>query len=77
MNATDLECADGMTPDLHPAQIEAYRRMTPQDKFRAFGRLYRQARAMKMSWLRHSHPDWTEDEVVAETRRIFLNANTG
>jgi len=77
MNEVDRKGADGMTPDLHPAQIEAYRRMTPQEKIRAMGRLYRQARNLKTAWLRDQHPNWTEEQILNETRRIFLHASTG
>jgi hypothetical protein len=77
MTEADKIVADGMTPDLHPAQIEAYRRMTPQDKFRAMGRIYRQAWRLKMAWLRNQNPQWSEEEILNETRRIFLHASTG
>ena len=34
------------------------------------------AMELKTSWLRQIHPDWSEQEVQAEVRRIFLNART-
>ena len=70
----DQKIADGMTPDLHPAQITAYRRMTPQDKLRSMLRIYWQARKLKMAWLKKQHPDWTEEKITKETSRIFLHA---
>jgi hypothetical protein len=69
--------ADGLTPDLHPAQIEAYRRMSPQDKIRAMGRLYRQAWNLKLAWMKDQNPNWSDEEILNETRRIFLHAGTG
>jgi hypothetical protein len=77
MIEVDRNGDDGMTPDLHPAQIEAYRRMTPQDKIRAMGRLYRQAWNLKLAWLKDQNPDWSDEEILNETRRIFLHASTG
>lgn len=68
---------DGKTPDLHPAQIDAYRRMTAEERWLQMSRLYWQAWEMKMAWLRQRHPDWTEGQVEEETRRIFINAGTG
>ena len=66
-----------MTPDLHPAQIEAYRRMSFQDKIRRFGELYRQAWKLKAAGLKHQHPDWTEEKITAEVRKIFLQSASG
>lgn len=77
MTDVDQKCADGKTPDLHPAQIEAYRRMSPAEKLSLIGRTYWQARHLKESGLRHQHPDWTDAEIEKETRRIFVYANTG
>lgn len=77
MTEADLKYADGMTPDLHPAQIAAYRRMTPAEKLRRMSALYWMARRMKMAALKSQHPDWTEEQIVAETSRILLHASTG
>lgn len=73
MTATDQSVSDGKTPDLHPEQIAAYRRMTPQQKLQLIARSYWQARRIKESGIRYQNPDWTEEQVAAETRRIFLN----
>jgi len=77
MVEADRKYADGKAPDLHPAQIEAYRRMTPEEKIKAGFRLYWQARKLKAAWLRQVNPDWTEREVNAEVCRIFLHSSTG
>ena len=44
---------------LHPAQIEAYRRMTPAQKLEIAFQLWRAARALKAASLRSEHPDWS------------------
>lgn len=62
--------------DLHPAQIAAYRRMTPRQKLDQAMAMYWQARALKADFLRQQHPEWTEDEVQARVREIFLLATT-
>ncbi len=64
-------------PELHPAQIAAYQRMTPQEKMAAASDLYWTARELKMAWMRQLHPDWTEEQVTEETRKFFLHASTG
>ena len=76
LHEADSRIADGMTPDLHPAQVEAYRRMTPAEKMRQASRLYWQARKIKKAGLRLQHPEWTEEQIEEATRRIFLHAST-
>ena len=77
MIEADKKFADGMTPDLHPAQVEAYRRMSFQDKIRRFGELYQMAWKLKAAGLRHQHPDWTEEKIQEEVRKIFIRSTTG
>jgi len=59
---------------LHPEQIRAYRSMTPEQKLRAGSDLYWAARRLKEAFVRQQHPDWSDEEVKAEVRRIFLHA---
>jgi len=61
---------------LHPAQIAAYRRMTPQQKIAQAQAMYWQARALKASHLRAQHPDWSDEAIEARVREIFLLATT-
>ena len=72
----DRQFDDGMSTDLHPAQIEAYRRMTPAEKWGEAVRLYRQARNLKRAGLRMAYPDWSEERIDEEIQKIFLNAST-
>lgn len=62
--------------ELHPAQIAAYRRMTPRQKLDQAMAMYWQARALKASFLRQQHPDWSEEAIQARVREIFLLATT-
>lgn len=57
---------------LSPERIAELRRMTPQEKLELAARLYWDARRAKADELRTQHPEWTEDEVLIEVKRIFL-----
>ncbi len=59
---------------LHPAQIEAFRRMSPAEKLALAARLWFEARELKAAALRARHPEWTEDEVQRKVRDVFLHA---
>lgn len=59
---------------LHPAQIEAFRRMTPAQKLALAAQLWFEARELKAAALRARHPEWTEDEVQRKVRDVFLHA---
>jgi len=59
-----------------PEQTKVLRAMSGQDRLRVAGRLYWSARKMKAAGVRAQHPDWPEDRVEAEVRRIFSNART-
>jgi hypothetical protein len=39
-------------------------------------RLYWSARKWKIAGLRAQHPDWAQERLDAEARRIFLHART-
>ncbi|HEY1663946.1 MAG TPA: hypothetical protein VGI03_16125 [Verrucomicrobiae bacterium] len=59
-----------------PEQIEVFRRMTPEQRWRAAHRLYWTCRRHKTAFLRSQHPDWPEQRVENEVRQIFQNART-
>ena len=59
-----------------PEQIAAYRRMAPERRLRLAEQLYWSARKMKAAWLRQQHPDWPDERINSEVRRIFLHART-
>jgi hypothetical protein len=50
--------------------------MSGQDKWRAAFRLYWSARALKAAAVRGQHPEWTEEQVQARVKEIFLHART-
>jgi hypothetical protein len=59
-----------------PEQIEIFRRMTPEQRWRAAHRLYWTMRRHKAAFLRSQHPEWPEQKVDDEVRRIFSHART-
>ena len=65
-----------MLADEQPSekQIEIFRQMRSERRLALAEQLYWSARKFKAAGLRHQHPDWTENEVEAEVRRIFLHA---
>jgi hypothetical protein len=67
-------CVDHDAPS--PDQLEAIRRLTPEERYRASRELYWTLRRHKAAFLRSLHADWSEEEVEAEVRRIFRDART-
>ena len=67
-----------MLPDEQPSpeQIQALRRMPPERRLALAEQLYWSARKLKAAGLRSQHPDWPEERVNAEVRRLFLHART-
>jgi hypothetical protein len=57
-------------------QLEALRRMTPEERYRASRALYWTMRRHKAAFLRSVHPDWDDARIEDEVRRIFLYART-
>ena len=67
-----------MLPDEQPSpeQVAAYRRMSPARRLALAEQLYWTARKMKAAGVRWQHPDWSEEQVAAEVKRIFTHART-
>jgi hypothetical protein len=59
-----------------PEQIAILRRLTPGQRWDAAHRLYWTMRRHKAAFLQSQHPDWNEQAVADEVRRIFSNART-
>jgi hypothetical protein len=57
-------------------QLAVLRRMTPEQRWYAAHRLYWTLRRHKAVFLRDRHPEWSDEQVEAETRRIFLHARS-
>ena len=50
--------------------------MTGEKKIRLAEQLWWEARKLKAAGLRAQHPDWTEEQVEAKVREIFLYAQS-
>jgi hypothetical protein len=61
---------------LHPAQVAAFRRMTPAEKLEIALQLRQAAWELKAAGLRTQHPEWSEEQVQESVREIFLYART-
>ncbi|MGE4132364.1 MAG: hypothetical protein AB7F86_12050 [Bdellovibrionales bacterium] len=57
-------------------QIEIYGKMTGAEKIEEAFKLREMAWIMKAAGVRMQHPDWNEDAVQQEVRKIFLHAST-
>lgn len=62
--------------DAEAQYILALRAMTPEQKLRATAALNDMARELKAAGLRAQHPDWSEAQVGAAVREMFLHART-
>jgi hypothetical protein len=65
-----------MDEEIHPVQIEGFRRMTPAEKLRRVADPYGTGIQLRMAGLRLAHPDWTEERLEREARRSLLHAGT-
>ena len=59
-----------------PKQIAVFRAMSGERRLQLAEELYWSARKMKAAGVRYQHPDWAEEQVNAEVRRIFLHARS-
>lgn len=58
-------------------QDEIIRNMTPAQRLEIARDLYDTAWEIKKSGLRAQHPDWSEEEIMAKLRRVFLTGYAG
>jgi hypothetical protein len=65
-----------VSEEIHPVQIEGFRRMTPAQKIRMVCDLYEAGIRLRMAGLRMAHPDWPQERREREARRSLLYAGT-
>ena len=58
-------------------QEELIRAMTPGRRLAVARELYETAWQLKAAGLRREHPDWSENDVLAKLRRVFLTGYAG
>jgi hypothetical protein len=56
-----------------PEQIAALKAMAGEQRLRIAESLYWTARKLKAAGVRAQHPEWPEERVQEEVRRIFLH----
>lgn len=61
---------------LHPEQIRALRKMSLERRAELALGFIRSMRRMKIAALRAQHPEWSEQEIAAELRRLTLHARS-
>lgn len=61
---------------LSPEQARILRAMSGEKRLRLAEQLYWSARKLKRTGLRVQHPEWPEQQLDEEVRRLFLNART-
>ena len=65
-----------MLEELHPVQIEGFKRMTPAQKLQMVCDLYEAGIRLRVAGLRAEHPDWPLERLDFEARRSLLYAGT-
>jgi hypothetical protein len=61
---------------LHPEQIKALRKMSLERRAEIALGFIRSIRRMKAAALRTQHPEWSEQRVATELRRLTLHARS-
>jgi len=59
--------------EVHPEQLKALRKMTPQQKLEAGLAFMEEMRQLKAAALRSQHPDWTDKQIAQALREFILN----
>ena len=60
-----------MTDDLLPEQIDSLRRIGPEERFARGLRFLQMIREWLAAGVRSRHPEWSEEQVKVETRRLI------
>lgn len=56
-----------------PEQFAILRAMPGERRLKLAEQMFWSARKLKAAGVRSQHPDWSEEKVMAEVNRIFLN----
>ncbi|MST95274.1 MAG: hypothetical protein EXS33_08435 [Pedosphaera sp.] len=57
-----------------PEQFAILRAMSGERRLKLAEQMFWSARKLKAAGVRHQHPDWPEEKVIAEVNRIILHA---
>ncbi len=61
---------------LHPEQIKALRKMSLERRAELALGFIRSTRRLKAAALRAQHPEWSDEQVVTELRRLTLHGRS-
>jgi hypothetical protein len=65
-----------MSEELHPEQIKALRRMTPQRRLDLSLGFVEQMRELRAAMLRKEHPEWSAEKVAQALREFVRDARS-
>jgi hypothetical protein len=68
--------AYGLNEPMPSVQVRAIRAMSFAQRLAAGMGLIRSGRRLKRAALRQQHPDWTDEEIATEMRRLTTNGRT-
>jgi len=57
-----------------PEQFAFLRTMSGERRLQLAEDMFWSVRKLKLAGVRHQHPDWSEEKIIAEVNRIFLHA---
>lgn len=57
-------------------QIRILRTLTPEQRWRASQGMYWSVRRLKAAYLQNLHPEWSQQQLEGEVRRLFLCARS-
>ena len=63
------------SPEISQRQIEIYRAMTPEQRLVVACELTMFARSLSLARIRSEHPDWSDEQAMAELARIVALAS--
>lgn len=73
---SSLSMAEINNKTAQEVQLEIYSHLTYAQKWEAFLNLRATAWALKAAGIRSLHPNWSEEKIQEEVKRIFLYATT-
>jgi uncharacterized protein YigA (DUF484 family) len=61
---------------IHPVQLDAFRRMSAEEKLQRVCDLYEAGIQLRAAGLRLAHPEWPPERAELEARRALRHAGT-
>jgi len=68
--------SDMSEKSINEIQTDCFRRMALGERLALSMHLYWSARNLKTAYLRKLHPEWTDKQIQAKVRDIFLHAGS-